>query len=83
MSIRRLIAEGQELVGPSGWEELDVRDLLKRRDEATVAANAGAFAVPLGKPLRHPDVVGIKGINNAPDFEGVYKKRLKKIKNKK
>jgi hypothetical protein len=41
----------------NGWENLDVADLLRRREEAlgeaTVAANAGPFEVPLGGgPLR-------------------------------
>ena len=47
----------------NGWETLDVETLLTRRDEAmggggggvpgaTVSANAGGYAVPLGRPLR-------------------------------
>lgn len=34
------------------WENLDVEALLTRRDEETTSANAGGFAVPLGRPLR-------------------------------
>lgn len=83
MSIRKLIAEGVELIG---WQELDVRGLLRRRDEATVAANAGAFQVPLGKPMRHPDLVGAQdNFDITPEYDGIYRKHYKrlKIKNKK
>lgn len=34
------------------WETLDVVDLMNRREEATVAANAGSYQVPIGTPLR-------------------------------
>jgi hypothetical protein len=40
----------------NGWENLDVAELLQRReaalDEVTVSGNAGAYQVPLGAPLR-------------------------------
>ena len=38
----------------TGWEPLDVSALLKRREEATTSANAGAYPVPLGTPMRNP-----------------------------
>jgi hypothetical protein len=76
-----LIAEGREL---TGWSELDVSDLLRRRDEATVAANAGAFTVPLGKPLRHPDITGAQdNFDIAPEYDGIYRKHYKRLKIKK
>jgi hypothetical protein len=36
----------------ANWEDLDVEALLTRRDEQTTSGNVGAFAVPLGKPMR-------------------------------
>lgn len=34
------------------WQTLDTESLLRQRDEATTAANAGSYPVPLGQPLR-------------------------------
>lgn len=37
------------------WETLDTRRLVERREmqhEATTSANAGAYTVPVGRPLR-------------------------------
>lgn len=45
----------------TGWEPLDVADLLKRREEATTSANAGAYPVPLGTPMRNPFPVAAPG----------------------
>ena len=42
------------------WTTVDTQALLRRRDEATVAANAGSYAVPLGEPMRRtfPATIG-------------------------
>jgi hypothetical protein len=84
VSIRRLIAEGRELTGSGSWDTLDVRALLRRRQEATMAANAGGYQVPLGKPLRHPDLVGGSGAQDNfkidPEYDGIYRKHYQKLK---
>jgi hypothetical protein len=43
------------------WQTVDVEALLRRREEATVAGNAGAFAVPLGEPMRRTMPAVING----------------------
>ncbi len=87
MSIRRLIAEGRELTGSDSWDTLDVSALLRRRQEATVSANAGGYQVPLGKPLRHPDLVGGGGAQDNfkidPEYDGIYRKHYTRLKLKK
>jgi hypothetical protein len=84
VSIRRLIAEGRELAGSDHWDTLDVRSLLRRRHEATVSANAGGYQVPLGKPLRHPDLVGGVGAQDNfkidPEYDGIYRKHYQRVK---
>jgi hypothetical protein len=64
----------------NGWENLDVADLLQRREaalgEATVAANAGPFEVPLGSgPLRRKFPTGAQDDyrENIPaEYEAIY-----------
>lgn len=66
------------------WEDLDVEALLARREEQTMAgggggttsANVGAFAVPLGRPLRRAFPTSSKGYSKVshpyiPDHESV------------
>jgi hypothetical protein len=43
------------------WQTVDTEALLRKREEATVAANAGAYAVPLGEPLRRSMPATING----------------------
>jgi hypothetical protein len=59
------------------WKTLDTEQLLMRRDrqhEATTGANVGAFAVPLGTPLRSPVVAGVApaaGYAGVPGYQNV------------
>ena len=84
------------------WEDLDVEALLNRRDEqmtsggagggtpgATTSANVGAFAVPLGRPLRrafptattgytkvaHPYLPDVESNNDGNDLDFEWAKR--------
>jgi hypothetical protein len=43
------------------WQTVDTEALLRRRDEATMSANAGAYAQPLGEPMRRKFPVSING----------------------
>lgn len=59
----------------TGWETLDVVDLLQRREaelgEATTAASAGAYQVPLGAPLRRKFPTGAED-DYAEDIPAEY-----------
>ena len=40
------------------WQTVDMEDLLRRREEGTTSANVGAYAQPLGEPLRrYPSIL--------------------------
>lgn len=58
------------------WETLDVEALLALQNEQTTTANVGAYAAPLGAPLRRTPVAPFEvpsadGTN--PDSEAVRK----------
>lgn len=54
------------------WETLDTLALLSQRTEATTSAGAGAFAVPIGAPLRSV-MPGAQDAYEIPDeYEGIY-----------
>jgi len=67
------------------WETLDVEALLALQHEQTTTANVGAFAVPLGAPLRRTSVgpleVPSAGGAHHPDSEAV-KKAIKYLQGK-
>lgn len=81
----------------NGWETLDVEALLQRREEdagasgATTSGNVGAFAVPLGAPLRRTFPIGLPGYtqvahpympdnesNDGSDMDMVWARRMTK-----
>lgn len=60
--------------GSMRWDTLNTEELIHRRNEQTVAANIGAFTVPLGsRPLRRVMPVGSEDDYDVPDeYKGIY-----------
>lgn len=57
----------------SRWETLDVAAMLKQETVggATTSANAGAFAVPIGRPIsRYPVGAGAQDVHKRRRHEG-------------